>query len=87
MPTDASIITSSQLPLLLLPGNNFGRYTVRSMVAKRAAPGQFEYVDLISSAARDHDAPAQPVCSGVLLLVWSVIVDDHASIRAMDFWA
>lgn len=35
------------------------------------------------SAARGHDEPAQPVCNGALLFVWSLMVADHASMIAM----
>ena len=43
MPSVASIIVSSQLPLLVaLPLTTSGRYTSRSIVANRVALGQLE---------------------------------------------
>src|SRR4051812_46034217 len=39
------------------------------------------------SAARGHTEPAQPVCSGALLLVCVVIVADQASISWIDLVA
>src|ERR1051325_4533158 len=87
MPTAASIMDSSQLPLLLLPLMPLFRYTLRSIVPNRPEFGQLEYVYLMISAARGHDEPAQPVCSGALLFVWLVITADHASISAIDFCA
>src|SRR6266540_2807349 len=57
------------------------------MVANRAWFGQLEYVYLMISAARGQTEPAQPVCSGALLLVCALMVADHASIRAIDFCA
>src|SRR5947208_12878740 len=80
IPMSASVMMSSQLPLAPEPLLNTGRYTVRSMVAKRPAFGQpAGYVYLISSAARDQPAPAHPVCSGALLLVCVFRTADHAS--------
>lgn len=58
------------------------------MVPKRAELAQVPvYVYLMISAAFGHEEPAQPVCRGALLLVWSVIVADQASISWMDFCA
>src|SRR6266542_2050162 len=80
MPIKASVMMSSQLPLAPEPLLSTGRYTVRSRVANRPAFGQPPgYVHLISSAARDQPAPAQPVCSGALLLVCVLRVADQAS--------
>ena len=39
------------------------------------------------SAALGQEEPAQPVCSGALLLVWSLMVADQASIIWMAFCA
>ncbi len=39
------------------------------------------------SAARGQLDPAQPVCSGALLFVWSWIVADQASMSWIAFWA
>src|SRR5256885_5637015 len=80
MPISASVMMSSQLPLAPEPLLSTGRYTVRSMVAKRPALGQPSgWVYLTSSAARDQPTPAQPVCSGALLFVCVVSTADHAS--------
>src|SRR5437763_13780095 len=50
------------------------------MVANRPALGHpAGYVHLTSSAARAHPVPAQPVCNGVLLLLWVLSVADQAS--------
>jgi hypothetical protein len=49
------------------------------MVANRPEFDQFPRTCLMISAARGHDEPAHAVCSGALLLVWSRIVADHAS--------
>src|SRR5262245_2310410 len=71
IPMSASVMMSSQLPLAPEPLFSTGRYTVRSMVANAPAPRQPPgYVYLINSAARDQPAPAHPVWSGALLLVW-----------------
>ncbi len=70
MPTAASIIDSSQLPLELEPLMISGRYTLRSMVANRPELAQVPvYVYLMISAAFGQEEPAQPVCSGALELV------------------
>src|SRR4051794_3725158 len=88
MPTAASIIDSSQFPLELEPLMISGRYTVRSMVAKRPELAQEPvYVYLMISAALGQEEPAQPVCRGALLLVWSLITPDQASISSMAFFA
>ncbi|GAA4245967.1 hypothetical protein GCM10022255_015400 [Dactylosporangium darangshiense] len=71
------------MPLLVLPLMTFGRYTVRSIVAKRDWLGQVPYVYRMISAARGQEEPAQPVCSGALLFVCSLIVADQASMIAM----
>ena len=39
------------------------------------------------SAARGQEEPAQPVCSGALLLVWSLIIADQASMISIAFFA
>ena len=58
------------------------------MVAKRPEFGQLPvYVYLMISAALGQEEPAQPVCSGALLLVWSLITADQASISSMAFFA
>jgi len=60
---------------------------VRNMVANRAWFGQFPYACLMISAARGHTEPAHAVCRGALLLVWSLMTADQASISSMDFFA
>src|SRR6266498_13825 len=88
MPISASVMISSQLPLAPEPLISTGRYTVRSIVAKRAAPGHPPgYVYRISSAARDQPVPAHPVCSGALLLLCVLIVEDQASMIWIAFAA
>src|SRR5256886_5894698 len=88
IPMAASVMMSSQLPLAPEPLMNTGRYTVRSMVANRPAFGQPPgYAYRISSAARDQPVPAQPVCSGALLLVCVLIVADQASMSWIAFLA
>jgi len=79
----------SQLPLRLEPLITTGRYTLRSIAENRAMllADQPVKVDRMISAARGHTEPAQPVCSGALLLVCDLIVADHASISAIDFCA
>ncbi|MGX1122764.1 hypothetical protein RKD37_008127 [Streptomyces ambofaciens] len=58
------------------------------MVAKRPEFAQVPpYVYLMISAALGQEEPAHPVCSGALLLVWSRITADHASISSMDLRA
>src|SRR5947209_2124239 len=78
MPISASVMMSSQLPLAPEPCSSIGRYAPRSIAANRAALGH-AVVDLISSAAFDQPAPAQPVCNGALLLVCVFSVADQAS--------
>lgn len=46
-----------------------------------------EYVYLMISAALGQEEPAQPVWRGALLLVWSLITADQASISSMAFLA
>jgi len=88
MPTAASIIDSSQFPLEFEPLMISGRYTLRNMVAKRPEFAQLPvYVYLMISAALGHVEPAQPVWRGALLLVWSVITADQASMSWMAFLA
>ena len=88
MPTAASIIDSSQFPLLLEPLMiSAGR---RCAAWSRSGPSSAHvpvYVYLMISAARGQEEPAQPVCSGALLLVWSLMIADQASISSMDFFA
>src|SRR5919109_3288251 len=58
------------------------------MVANRPEFGQLPlYVYLMISAALGQEEPAQPVCRGALLLVWSLITADQASISSMAFFA
>src|SRR4051795_5193247 len=84
MPTAASNMISSQLPLAPEPLITTGRYTVRSILANRASCAHLpEYVCLISSPARDQFVPAQPDCSGALLLVWFLSTADQASISSI----
>ncbi|GAA2876912.1 hypothetical protein GCM10020220_078170 [Nonomuraea rubra] len=42
---------------------------------------------MISSAAREKFAPAQPVCSGAFAPVWLVITADQASMIWIAFFA
>src|SRR5882757_6293563 len=87
MPWRASVMLSSQFPLELEPLIIFGTYTLRSMVANRPEFGQFPYRYLMISAAFGHEDADHAVCSGALLLVWSWMVADQASISWIDFCA
>jgi len=57
------------------------------MVEKRPESGQLLYVYLMISAARGQEEPAQPVWSGALLLVRSLITADQASMIWIAFCA
>src|SRR5947209_5483588 len=88
MPISASVMMSSQLPLAPEPWTSTGRYAERSIAANRGAFGQpGGYVDLISSAAFDQPAPAQPVCNGALVLVCVLSTADQASMILIAAWA
>jgi hypothetical protein len=56
---------------------------------KRSRSVDDQAVDVCAmiSPAGAHIEPAQPVCNGALLLVWSVIVLDHAFMIWMDLLA
>src|SRR4051794_6749303 len=81
MPIAASVMISSQLPFVVgRPLSRIGRYTERRVAPNFAdwAAGHTVDVCLMISAARENEAPDQPVCSGALWLVCCLIVAPHA---------